>query len=139
MSNENATNMINIPDFNDAVEEHSVPAGEYKVCLVTITSGIDKNQHPYIKPIFTLVDHPTAAAIGMFIGLPHAEMDAKDANRKKLQLNRFREAMGVPSGNIDINEIKGHEAWAMVVQKDAGDFGDKEGKQNEIKRFVSAA
>lgn len=136
--NENETNIINLPDVDDAVEPMVVDAGEYKLQIATASVGVvgegKKNAgKPYLKVLFEILNEPTAKMVGDVMMFPHADMEPKALNQAKLGLKKFYEAFGIAGGATSPDSMRGLEGWAFLGVQHDEQYGDK----NTVKRYIA--
>jgi hypothetical protein len=125
--------------LDDAVELTTVKPGEYKVRLLAVNKGVDKNGADYYQPRFEIANDPYTKDFTYFLGLPSQYDSAKQMNGKKNKIKDFCQALGVnsPSTMAEFRELMesgdliGNEAYAVLREKDAEEYG----MQNEIVRF----
>ncbi len=125
--------------LDDAVELSTVRSGEYKVRLLQINEGIDKNGSEYVQPRLEIANDLYTKDFTYFIGLPGPYDDAKQMNKKKLKINDFCLAFGTRMQTISefkelckSGDLIGMEAWAVLKEKESDEYG----MQNEIVRFI---
>jgi len=119
----------------DAVEPKAMPAGEYKLRIVSAVMGVDKNDHDYFLPSFEIPSEPYSKSFTKFYGVPHEGMDAKQENAARFNLGAFKAAFGIDDGKkFSMDEILGLEGWAILgLGKEDPEFG----VQNYIKKFIA--
>lgn len=121
-------------DFSDVVEPRVAAADtEYKLRILDVKEGTDKNGNPYLMPRFEVVDEVGVKDFSYFLGLPGAHMDAKRLNNAKYKLKTFMDAFGIEYSS-DPADWVGLEGWAILGVENNDQYGD----QNFIKRFVQA-
>ena len=120
-------------NFDDVVEPRTVdPDTEYKLRIIDVREGIDKNQNPYLMPRFEILDEVGAKDFTYFMGLPNASMDAKRLNNAKYKIKTFMDAFGLAYNSDPTSDWVGSEGWAILGMEE----NDQYGPQNFIKKFV---
>ncbi len=119
-------------NFDDVVEPRAVaPDKEYKIRILEVREGTDKNGNPYILPRFEILDEVGAKDFTYFMGLPNDNMDAKRLNTVKFKIKNFLEAFNLDP-STDPSDWAGSEGWAILGMDDNEQYGE----QNFIKKFV---
>ncbi|KKL51831.1 hypothetical protein LCGC14_2291580 [marine sediment metagenome] len=122
-------------DLSDAQEPQVAPANEeYKLRIVGVKVGVDKNSHDYFIPAFEIPDEPNYKEFSRFYGLPHKDMNPKQLNSCKWQLKSFFEAFKVDHSkklNVE-NDLPGKTGWAILGVESVEEYGDK----NYIKKLI---
>ena len=128
---------MSILDMNlgDAVEPKVVPADEeYKLRILTVRSDNDKNDAPYLLPMFEIPDQPLSKGFTKFLRVPHQDLDAKQMNSAKWAMKLFLQCFDMdPSRPLDPEELTGKEGWAILGVEDSEQYGE----QNYVKKFVA--
>lgn len=119
-------------NFDDVVEPTVAPAdAEYKLRILDVREGNDKNGNPYLMPRLEILEVVGAKDFSYFLSLPNETMDAKKLNNTKYRLKCFLDAFKLPYSS-DPQEWPGSEGWAILgIQED-----EQYGEQNYIKKFV---
>ncbi len=131
-------------DLDGAVEPQAVEEGEYILKLVdwkTDKKGAilqkDKNDAPYIMPIFEVIECEEAEfakGFSSFLRIPYADMTVKEKNQAKWELRAFFTCFGIDySQRIDYEECVGATGDALLVVTPDEGYGE----QNRIKKFMS--
>lgn len=122
-------------NLGDAVEPKAVPADEeYKIRILTVRSDTDKNDEPYLLPMFEIPDQPTSKGFTKFLRIPHQGLDAKKLNSAKWGMTMFLEAFGMdPGRDFDPEELVGKEGWAILGMEETEQYGE----QNYVKKFIA--
>jgi len=128
--------ILNLSQMNlsDVFEPTVIPAGtEVKLRIINIIEGTNAKGNAYIMPFFECQEEPYMKEFGQYMELPNSEMDAKRLNRSKLELTNFFNAFDIDaSGDINLEEVKGREGWAIL-----GIGKDKEDQPvNKINKFI---
>ena len=122
-------------DLDSSKEPHAVkPGNEYKLVIVEVRSGKDKNDNDYIQPRLEVVEDPYAKDFTHFLHLPNAKtMTEKRLNSVKWALKTFCEAFGIdlsrPTNPAD--DWPGQEGFAIL----GAATDDQYGEQNFIKKL----
>ena len=121
-------------DCDDAQEPTVVAADEeYELRILEAKTDVNKSGNPYLLPRFEVVGEATTKDFTKYLGLPHAEMDAKQLNKAKYGLKNFLECFGMPtSGQLQVDDMNGLTGWAILGGEDNEGYGE----QNYIKKFV---
>lgn len=119
-------------DFTDVIAPTVAnPDTEYKLRILDVKEGNDKNGNAYVMPRFEIIDVVGAKDFNYYIGLPHAGMDAKKLNSAKYKLKCFMDAFGL-NYQSEVQDWVAAEGWAILgVQED-----EVYGPQNFIKKFA---
>lgn len=124
--------VVNVP-MDDVVDMIAVNPGEYKVRILQVNSGVDKNGSPYLLPRLEVEGEPYAKDFTYFIGLPGGQDDAKQINRKKLKFRDFCLAFGFnPAEQHVLSDFEGALAWATLGKEETDEYGE----QNYVKKFI---
>ncbi len=120
-------------NFDDVVEPRAVDADkEYKIRIVDVKEGTDKNGNPYALPRLEILDELGAKDFTYFLGRPNPDtMDAKQINSAKHKIKTFLEAFDIDS-SADPSDWVGSESWAILGMKEDEQYGE----QNFVKKFV---
>lgn len=127
-------------DLTNTTEPQSVPAGEYKLRILSAEKPEDKF---FIRVRLEVIgpDDPAKYArvkeISHFIHLPKPEDDAKKTENKKMMVKRFLEAFDIPfdSSGFNLDSFPGQEGWAILSERE----DERYGTQNEIERLIKRA
>lgn len=121
-------------NFDDVVEPTVAPAdAEYKLRIVDVKEGTNKNGDAYLMPRFEILEVVGAKDFTKYLGLPTASMDAKKMNNAKYALKVFLDAFKLEYAS-DPADWVGAEGWAILGVENNEQYGD----QNFIKRFVKS-
>ena len=123
-------------DLNDAQEPTAVPGDqEYKLRIVDVKEGLDKNGAPYLLPRFEIPAEPAAKEFTKFLRLPHSGLDAKQMNSAKWALKVFFDAFDVDASMMSSPmDLVGHEGWAILGMEESDEWGT----QNFVKKFLAS-
>ncbi len=123
--------------LDDSQEPYAVKAGEeYKLIIIEVREGTDKNDLSYIMPRVEVVGQPYAKDFTHFLHLPDAEnMGDKQLNRVRWALKTFFEAFGVDTSQpLSLkDDLVGLEGYAILGLG----TDDQYGEQNFIKTLVT--
>lgn len=129
-------------DTSDATEPIAVDPGEYLVRIIGCRRDkednilrTDKNGGKYFMPMFELPNELAAKTFSHFVRIPDNNMDEKQANSAKWELESFKRAFGVAEGGFDLNALEGVEGYAILSKEDSDEYGE----QNRIKKFIAGA
>jgi hypothetical protein len=124
--------VINV-DTSGAVEPTVVAAGtEVELRIVDVKVANDKNGHLYMMPRFEVVGEPYSKEFTKFLGMPHAEMDAKKKNQTLSALQAFERCFGCNLQQDDTDQIVGLTGWAILGVEETPEYGE----QNYVKKFI---
>lgn len=132
--------IINLAESNldDYFEPTTVKAGEeYRLRIVNVIQGTDKNGMNYLMPFFEVVEEPYCKEFGDYMPLPDpSNMTPKDLNKAKLRLVSFFRAFDIEyHGDIPTDELQGKEGWAILgMGKDQDDA-----PVNKVNRYIQGA
>lgn len=121
-------------NFDDVVEPTVAAAdAEYKLRILDVKEGTNKNGEPYLMPRFEVCDVVGAKDFTKYFGLPSSSMDAKKLNSVKYGLKIFMDAFSLEYAS-DPSDWVGAEGWAILGVEENEQYGP----QNYIKKFVKA-
>ena len=124
-------------DLDSGHEPVVVEGGqEYKLRIVGVTSGTDKNEMDYLMPRLEIVEEPYAKELTKFLHIPNRdEMDEKRLDRARYAMSSFCDAFGIErSGEHNPEDVwPGHEGWAILGVSDNEEFGE----QNFIRKVLA--
>lgn len=127
---------------DDAVEPIAVDPGEYLVRIIGCRKDkednvlrTDKNGGKYFMPMFELPNEVAAKTFSHFVRIPDNNMDEKQLNSAKWELESFKQTFGLTEGGFDLNALEGLEGYAILNKEDSADYGE----QNRIKKFIAGA
>lgn len=127
-----------IEDLNldDAVEPKVADADEeYKLSVIAVNTGTDKNGLAYFMPTFEIEGEPFSKPFSDFFHLPNpSDMDERKLNQVKYKLKNFFEAFDVDyRGRFDPEEdLIGCSGFAILGARENDEFGE----QNYIKKYI---
>lgn len=125
--------VVNVP-MDNVVDLIAVDAGEYKIRILQVNSGVDRNGNPYLMPRYEIPTEEYSKDFTDFIGLPGPSDDAKTINRKKLKYRDFCLAFGFnPAEEHVLSDFEGSETWAALGKRDNN---DEYGEQNYVKKYI---
>lgn len=130
-------------DTSDATEPIAVDPGEYLVRIIGCRKDkednilrTDKNGGKYFMPMFELPNELAAKTFSHFVRIPDpGNMDEKQLNSAKWELESFKQAFQMGEGGFDLNALEGMEGYAILSKEDSAEYGE----QNRIKKFVAGA
>lgn len=121
-------------NFDDVVEPTVAAAdAEYKLRILDVKEGTNKNGEPYLMPRFEICDVVGAKDFAKYLGLPSPSMDAKKLNNTKYGLKTFMDAFEIDYAS-DPADWVGSEGWAILGVEENEQYGP----QNYVKKFVKA-
>jgi hypothetical protein len=121
-------------NFDDVVEPRAVePDKEYKLRIIEVREGTDKNGNGYALPRLEVLDEVGAKDFTYFLGFPHDGMDAKQLNSSKYKIKSFCDAFNLDP-NAPFEDWVGAEGWAILGLNETDEWGE----QNFIRRFVKS-
>jgi len=116
----------------DAVEPKAMPAGEYKIRIVSAVIDVDKNGNKYFLPRFEIPKEPFSKEFTRFFGLPREGLTEKQLNAVKFNLDAFKKCFKIKKEKFSIDEIVGLEGWVILGLGEDDEYGE----QNYIKKFI---
>jgi hypothetical protein len=122
-------------DIENAPEPTVVDADEeYKLVIISVTTGVDKNDFDYILPRLEVEDNPLAKDFTYFVHLPTDGMTEKKLLKVTYQLKMFLKCFGVSTtGKLNPEEdLPGRDGWAIL----GVDEDEQYGEQNYVKRLI---
>lgn len=112
------------------------PGEEYKLMIVEVKEGTDKNDLDYIQPRLEIVGEPFAKDFTHFLHLPNKEkMSEKQLNRVKWNMKTFCDCFEIDTSRPmnPADEWPGQAGFAILgVTK-----SDQYGEQNFIQKCVT--
>ena len=128
-------------DVCNVAEPQSVPAGEYEVTLIALRGGESDSGFKYLRGTFAINGEGAAAPVGHFLPVPTDDQEPAAQYQNQLKLARFASALDIDPANVhgDGLEKIGNTTRAIlkVVNAQEG-YGDDNGKENQISRFINA-
>lgn len=130
--------------LEDAREPSVVEEGEYTIRLADWkvnkkgnVVSLDKNDQPYMMPIFEIIECEEAEyakQFSHFLRISNTDQDAKDRNNAKWNLKAFCDCFGIDyTQRIDFDACLGMTGDALLfVAEDTG-----YGEQNKIRKFLT--
>lgn len=122
-------------DLDNAEEPKAVKAGEeYKLRILSVENGTDKNGLDYYMPRFEIVEHPASKDFTYFLHVPDKDkMNEKQLTRARWAMKNFLQCFGLSTGptNPD-DDWPGQEGWAILGMREDEQYGE----QNFVKKFV---
>lgn len=127
-------------DTSDAQEPAAVDDGEYKLRITgqrkdnegTIVRTSQKGNRFFIIT-FDLPDEPYSKGLSKIFSAPTTDMDEKQLNRCKWDIECFKRAFNLTELNFDA--MIGKEGYGLLRKTFSEDYGD----QNEVKNFITGA
>jgi hypothetical protein len=124
-------------DFDNTQEPYAVKAGEeYKLVIVDVKEGKDKNGLDYLQPRLEVVGEPFAKDFTHFMHLPNkAEMSDKQLNRVRWNMKSFAECFGIDLGRPQDpkEDWVGMEGFAILGISKSEEYGE----QNFVKKLIT--
>lgn len=131
-------------DLDGATEPQAVEGGEYTLKIVDWKADKkgavlqkDKNDEPYIMPIFEVIECEEAEFaknFSHFLRIPHKDMNVKDRNAARWEMKSFCTCFSLDySQRIDYEECIGKTGDALLIVSPDEGFGE----QNRVKKFMS--
>jgi len=123
-------------DLSDAQELTTKPDGsEVVVRIINAEMKKSKAGENWVQVRLDIPDEPFTKDIYTGLFFPQGQ-DAKKDNIRKLALKRFGECFNIDfSQGQNLEDWKGLTAWAILSEKDDGQYGTK----NEVKKWISPA
>lgn len=132
-----ATIDLNDYELDGAQEPYAVEAGEeYKLIIVDVKEGKDKNDLEYIQPRLEIEGEPFAKDFTHFLHLPNkAEMTPKQLNRVAYNLRSFCECFGISTDGTTNpkDDWVGCEGFAILGTTTSEQYGE----QNFISKLMT--
>lgn len=123
-------------ELDGSQEPYAVKGGEeYKLLIVEVKEGVDKNGLDFIQPRLEIAGEPFAKDFTHFLHLPNKEkMSEKQLNRVRYNLKSFCQCFEIdtsrPSSPVD--DWPGSEGFAILGLR----TDDQYGEQNYISKLV---
>jgi len=123
--------------LDESQEPTLAKAGEEKkLRIVSVDSGVDKNDMDYYLPRLEIADDPYSKEFTYFMYRPDKnDMSEKQLNRARWNMKSFCQCF-----NIDVSRPSdpedswpGHEGWAVLGVSKSDEFGE----QNYIKKLLA--
>ena len=111
------------------------PGEEYKLVIVSVHEGEDKNGLDYLMPKVEIVGEPFSKDFSHFLHIPSRKnMTEKELNKARFAYDSFCKAFAIDNTRPhDPNdEWPGHEGYAILGAGDNEEYGE----QNFIKKLV---
>ncbi len=118
------------------LEPRILNAGEEaRLRVISVRSGVDKNDENYLMITCEVVDVPEAKEIMYMLYIPSSTMDPKKLNRTKWDWTVFAQATGFDLSRPfePEDDLIGLEFWAVLGVRKSDEYGD----QNTIRKFLS--
>jgi len=133
--------MLDLTDQLDDIEGAEEPtiaeAGEeYKLRIVSVREGTDKNSLDYFAPLFEVVGAPMVKEFSGFLHIPNKDkMEEKQYRRSLYAIKIFAECFGLDlSRPVDYeDDLPGLVGWAILGAK----TDDTYGEQNTIRKYIA--
>lgn len=122
--------------LDDAQEPFAVKPGEYKLRIVDVRKGTDKNGLEYLMPSLEVSNELYSKDFTHFLHIPDKEeMSEKQLNRVRFAYGEFCRCFGINlSRPFDPeDDWPGHEGWAMLKIRESEEYGE----QNYISKLVA--
>lgn len=121
-------------DTTEAVELTTVPEGEYQIRFLAGEQKVSKKGAPMLQLRFDIPEDPTSKDLTHYMMLPTPDMDAKQRNRRLLDIRNLKAAFGLTDSQaMDFDQLVGTLVWAVLAEEENEEFG----MQNRIRRFVT--
>lgn len=129
--------LTNQMDEIEGAEEPTVAeAGEeYKLLIISVREGTDKNDLDYFAPLFEVVGAPMVKEFSGFLHVPNKEkMTEKQYKRSLYAIKVFAKCFGIDLARpIDYeDDLPGLEGWAILGSK----TDDTYGEQNTVRKYI---
>ncbi len=127
---------LEMPSVEHIVPPVAVAAGEYELIIVNLKMGMDKNDHPFIQPLFKIINELNSKAFTKYIKIPSVDLDEDKLEGVQRGLRYFEDCFGLPAigGKVSKDDIKGLRGKAIL--KVVGSEEDEYGIQNEVARWL---
>ena len=126
-----------LDEIEGAEEPTVAEAGEeYKLCIISVREGTDKNGLDYFAPLYEVVGAPMVKEFGGFLHVPNKDlMTEKQYKRSLYAIKVFAACFGLDlSRPVDYeDDLPGLEGWAILGSKE----DDVYGEQNTIRKYIS--
>ena len=123
--------------LDEGQEPYAVKGGEeYKLRVIAVNEGTDKNELAYLMPQLEIVGEPFSKDFSHFLHVPNKEkMNEKKLNRVRYAYKSFCECFSIdmtrPHDPKD--EWPGHEGFAILGSAENEQYGE----QNFIKKLIT--
>ena len=121
-------------NFEDVYDFETLPDGE-EVQLRVAKAEVYRKEGGTRANLHIIFEEPSNERIQdihVYMGLPNPDDDAKLANKMKLRIKAFYEAVGADlSGPIDLQDLTGETLYAIVGEEDDPEYG----RRNFIRSF----
>ena len=123
--------MDDIPE-SELLEENS----EAELRIVNVTIDKNKNDEPYILPLYDIPESPNVDEFSHYMALPFNGQDPVKNKKAKRRLAAWAEAFGFDlTEKLDVAEMRGARGWAILGVERDDEYGDK----MRVKRYVSGS
>lgn len=118
--------MMNLDQLAEKVENAKEPVlyeqtDEVEVKIIDVREGTNKNNLPYISPVFVINNEAGYKPFNKYLALPDESMSEADQEKAFLGLRRLCacfdldiRAMFNPDGSVNINEVRGATGWVTL-------------------------
>ena len=121
--------------LGEGKEPFAVKKGEYKLNIVSVRTGVDKNGFDYLMPSIEVVGEPYSKEFTHFLHCPDKDaMSEKQLNRARFAYSSFCACFSIDNTRPHDPEDTwpGHEGWAILGVGDNEEYGE----QNYIKKLL---
>ena len=123
-------------DFSDTHKTHTVEDGEYRLRVLECRKHVkESTESESVFALFEVSDDPYAKEIRLYLSIPNENDSDRVANKKKLRIQEFFEALGVEPRGVPYSAITGYECDAILSTSTDSLYGE----QNQISSFVVSA
>lgn len=130
----------------DAKEPMAQPDGQYKLRIAGAKRAVGKESGKERLDVFFNIENPveSPAQLVKVMLFDTDGLEEDQAARRELEWKKFMEAFGISEETIagcfggtfeedNFDSIKGLTSWAVLVEKDEGEYGIK----NEVSRWIN--
>ncbi len=123
--------------IQDAPELKVLAAGsEVKARIISVRTGVDKNEFPYFMPVFDIPDEPlTAEFSDFFYDLVALDQHSEKSQARSLRKFKiFAEAFEIDySKPFDFEDFVGLTGWVILGVTKSAEYGE----QNSVNKYVA--
>lgn len=122
--------------LDDSQEPYAVKPGEYKVRIISVGKGTDKNDLEYLQPRLEVDGEPYSKDFTHFLHIPNKEeMGEKQLNRVRFAYSSFCKCFSIDTTRPfdPQDDWAGCEGWAILGISESDEYGE----QNFIKKLLT--
>ena len=122
--------------LEDSQEPYAVKPGEYKLKIISVGGGMDKNDLEYLQPRLEVCGEPYSKDFTHFLHVPDkGEMGEKQLNRVKFAYSSFCKCFSIDTTRPfdPKDDWAGCEGWGILGLSESKEYGE----QNFIRKLLT--